>query len=586
MRIPSVAAVVALSLVLAAPLASQDEGTIKLSSSLRGRTYCNAKLKAQGFLLVPSGGGPPIAFRSDLTGAAQVRAPAGDYEVVVPDTMLLVGNCVTWRVPAHIERGSTLKLDLTNANATTLRPHTDTTRGDSAMMVAQIRRWEGALLPVSTGMRIGTGLLVDGAGLVLTSARLTELDSLATVELDPGTRLRAVVVLRDSASGLAVLRMAPEALAGRPVAELTAGVTTAPGTFVTVLYRRPGSSGRAIWTRIEDTSAGTLRLDLPMAFAFDGGIAVAPSGDLIGMVNAVRRAPCATPEPNAAPIGPAIPLLQAARARTASLPAPDTTRLTPWPTDSFSAAMLDSIADASPLDKYDGVEALTAGHFRVRLETPPLLLVNERADDVARNKAVDQWASKARDEDKACYQQLERAPARRTAQNRELAMIELHVDAAVSSSGGMSLYGIIPLEKAFIRMEGDLGGAIIYRNGAPVTPIFGGTDWRSHRLHTPEGEWADSAHIGWYILPATIFAPDDNGAPPTIAVYLPDMRNPDEPSCLTLAPAAVALLWNDFLPVYASRTPPGLRANPKAKPITPRPPAGKACPAAGGRRPF
>ena len=585
-RGPCAALTSCLLLALATPLASQGEGTLKLSSSYRGRTFCNAQLRAQGFLLVPSGGGPPVAFRSDLTGAAQVRAPAGDYEVVVPDTMLIADACVTWRVPVRLESGRTLKLVLTNANATILRPYTDTTTGDLAVMEAILRRWEGALLVVSSGLRFGTGLVVDSAGLILTAARLTALDSVATVQLDPGTRVRARVVLRDTASGLAIVRVAPSLVAGRHVATLGPGAAAVPGAYLAVVVRRASGRSFAVWTPVEDSSAGSFRIDLPGAGTYNGGVAVAASGEIVGMVMRPPRPPCATPQPNAVPIARAIPLLASARALLASLPAPDTTQLMPWPTDSFTAAMLDSIADASPPDKYKGLDALEAGHFRVRLETPPLLLVNERAEDTERRKAIEKWASKAKEEDAACYAQLERPPLRRTARRSELAVIEFHVDAEVTSSGGVKLYVVIPLEKAFIRMEGDLGGAIIFRNGEPVTPIFGGTDWRSHRLHTPQGEWTDSAHIGWFVLPATTFAPDDNGAPPTIAIYLPDLRHPDEPSCLTLELAKVALLWNDFLPVYADRTPPPVRSDPKAKPLTPRPPTGKACPAVGERRPF
>jgi antitoxin (DNA-binding transcriptional repressor) of toxin-antitoxin stability system len=349
-----------------------------------------------------------------------------------------------------------------------------------------------------------------------------------------------------------------------------------------VVFQRPGSAALAVWTPVEDTATGTMRVDLPDAHLASGGLVVTASGEPVALVTAGRYEQCAPPVPNALPITRARPLVDAARARLASLPPPDATPLLPWPADSFTAAMLDSIADVAPLDRYEGLDELKAGHFKVRLTTPPLLLVESRAWNAQRRKNVEKWTKGAKGEEKACWEKVPRPPERERATSAALAAVAIHVNAQLTMTGGEKLYGIT-VAKPFIRMEGDLGGAVIYRNGEPVAPIVGGTDWRTHRLYTPKGQWADSAHIGWYLLPGTVLAPDPNGAPPTIALYLPDLRHPNEPSCLELRPDKVALLWNDFVPAYAKASPPPVRADPKAKPQTPRPAPGQACPVRSNR---
>lgn len=574
----------ALCAVVPAFAAAQDNGTLKVSSSYNHAGYCGMPLRASRLILQPALGGPPVEARTDLAGNAQIKAPVGDYVLVSEDTLLLKSECVTWRVPVHLEKGTT-KLALTNANLTTLRRWTDSTSADSAVANAALTRWAPSLVSVSAGGRTGTGVVVDKGGLILTSDHLAETDNDVIVAPSAKLRVRASVVSRDATAGLAVLLVPASAVADVPPADLGTDPELVPGTFVTVLRKWLDGDPGGLWTPVTGIDGAALVVDLPYAHKANGGILVTSAGEIAAIVSAHPRALCATPVPNAVAVSRARPLLEAARRDVGRVTPPDPTPLPAWPDDWFTPAMLDSIADASPPDKYEGLDELKAGHFRVRLETPPHDVVTERADDAERRKNIEKWASKAKPEQRECWASLKRPPEKRPNRLARTAVIELYVDAAVQSSGGVKLYGI-PVEKPGIHMEGDLGHAIIFRNGEPVAPIVGGTDMRTHRLYTPQGEWADSAHIGWFVLSPLVLAPDPNGAPPTIGLYLPDRRNPSEPSCLELPPAKVALLWNDFLPVYAGREPAPVRADPRVAPVTPRPAQGKACPALRDSRPF
>lgn len=564
--------------------AAQDKGTLKITSSYDWSSYCGVPLRASRLILRPAQGGPPIEARTDLAGKAQLKAPVGDYILVSEDTLVIGGECVTWQVPVRLEK-RTLELTLTNANLTRLRVVTDTSDADTLALQAAHARWGASLVSVSAGGRMGTGVVVDRGGLVLTSDYLAETDNDIIVAIAPSRRVHAHVLRLDANAGLAVLLVPPAAVAELPPAELAAEASVAPGAFVSVLRKWLDADPGGVWTPVNAVDGTAFSVDLPFAYRFDGAAVVTASGEIAAIVSARPRALCSTPVPNAVGVARARPLIEAARGEVARVEPPDTMPRLAWPADWFTPAMLDSIADVAPPDRYDGLDELKAGHFRVRLETPPLDVVTKRADDARRRRNIEKWASTAKPEQQACWARATRPPEKRPNKLARLAVIEVHVDAAVQSSGGLTFY-LIPVEKAGIHIEGDLGRATIFRNGEPVTPILGGTDMRTHRLYTPQGEWADSAHIGWFVLQPTVFEPDPNGAPPTIGIHLPDKRNPTEPSCLELPAAKVALLWNDFLPVFAGRDPTPVRADPKAQPVTPRPAKGMACPAPREVKPF
>jgi hypothetical protein len=287
----------------------------------------------------------------------------------------------------------------------------------------------------------------------------------------------------------------------------------------------------------------------------------------------------------------AVPLLARALEDARRTPMPDTNTLGAWPSEALSTAMLDSIAEAVPPDTYEDLADLRAGRFRVRIESPALDHVMQRSRDTELAKHIEQGSRKAEGEAKKCWERVQRPPTLRAATTSRTAVIEIHVDAAVRYSFGSALGGLFA-DFPGVFIEGDLESGTIFRNGEPLEPIVGGTDVRVHslRLYSEKKKtvtyYADSAHVGYFVLAATAFAPDPDGAPPTIALYLPDARNPDEPSCLELKPRHVAALWNDFVPLYADRTPALVRADPQVKPAMPRPAPGKACPAKREARPF
>jgi hypothetical protein len=75
----------------------------------------------------------------------------------------------------------------------------------------------------------------------------------------------------------------------------------------------------------------------------------------------------------------------------------------------------------------------------------------------------------------------------------------------------------------------------------------------------------DVANYGYYVLPADAFAPDANGAPPSIVVDLADLKNPTLESCRELSREVVATVWNDFVLYHAAVGEPFVAADPKRK---------------------
>src|SRR5258706_10393718 len=109
--------------------------------------------------------------------------------------------------------------------------------------------------------------------------------------------------------------------------------------------------------------------------------------------------------------------------------------------------------------------------------------------------------------------------------------------------------------RAKLEFKGDVQAVHWYRNGEPLLPVVGG---RTPQVAFENNAWVvmnDVAYRGIYVFSPEAFAPDSDGAPPSIVLQIDDLKHYDRFILRELPPELVARVWNDFQPFFASNHP-------------------------------
>lgn len=578
----------ALLLTCIGSAAAQQTGKLTVVTAYPSPGNCDARWNNAQLLLFPKSGGPPRTLDTNAEGTAVAEVAAGDYEVVLPDSIFSRDHCVTWRVPVTVAPGGRATVAFTPENATILGRKMAAPPPEKIHAARPLLESHAASLAyVSVGPHYGTAVLVEPRGLLVTASWIVQHDSLPIVELDDSVRVRGHVVLRDLVRGLAAIRVPAAAVEGRPLMRLDGRAAPDTGRWLPVGGR--AAAGMNVWSaaRVVDTVGGW-RVELPLRGHLAGGLLMLDDGSPVGMVTDAIITQCGPLAPNVAPLRDVADVAELASQRLAALPPLADIRLPPWPAARFTAARLDANADASTVQKYEAARPFQLQHFTVWFATPPLNLVLRRAIDGVERREIDEQARKASGLAKACYDSLKRPPIRRGAEIDQAATFGVHIDHRRDPQQEQRLFKGA-LEPGSRVIAGDLGSVTLYRNGAPVDPLQGGRDADPERFYTKKAEWPnrvywhDSVHIGLFSFAGDVLAPDENGAPPSLVLHVTDLRHPDTPSCGAIDPKALAVLWNDFEGVFPDR--PFVRADPKKKPIRKPPDAEEVCRMAATRGP-
>src|SRR5436190_1960041 len=81
--------------------------------------------------------------------------------------------------------------------------------------------------------------------------------------------------------------------------------------------------------------------------------------------------------------------------------------------------------------------------------------------------------------------------------------------------------------RAKFEYKGDVQAVRWYRNGEPLMPVIGG---RAPQVAFENNQWVvmkDVAYRGLYVFPPEAFAPDSDGAPPSIVFQIDDLKHYD-----------------------------------------------------------
>jgi hypothetical protein len=267
----------------------------------------------------------------------------------------------------------------------------------------------------------------------------------------------------------------------------------------------------------------------------------------------------------------AVEPLSAARSKAATLKPPSAALLFPIPSGRFRTQDLKAFADSAEPARYAAFDSIGVGKFYVSLTTPPIAYVRLKAFEAAVGKDRKKREERAHMDSEARFSEMrefrdwmeyvgdERAP-----------VIALTIEPRVGETTGSIFRRLLvtgAAGKATVRYSADLEGAFIFRNGEPVVPLKGGSTPVKAYVDNQWVDLKDVANYGYYILSADAFAPDANGAPPSIVIELADLKNPTSGSCRELPRELVATVWNDFVLYYGAQGKPFVISDPRNRTV-------------------
>jgi S1-C subfamily serine protease len=578
------------------PAVSNSKATVRGTTSVTVAVAIvgeNASIKPIPLLelkLIPSDGrsAEPVIVRTGLDGTATAAVPVGTYVVSNSAPVVVDGKQYNWTVPLDAAAAGAGRLELTNLNA---RYETAASAPVRARQMAPemevYRQVRSGVFRIESGLSQGSGFLVDSSGFILTNAHVVAGQTSAAAVLDSTHRIALQIVYRDNDADVAVLRAAAAAVRGRPVLPLAASDSTVePGERVFAIGYPLNQEQTLTSGIVSSVRAGAIISDVNINHGNSGG----PMLNLAGEVVAINTFGDFTTQggpgiSGAIVISRAAGPLSEARAMSGQLAAPDSGFLPSMPRDGFRTEDLKAFADSVVLNRprssygflppaFAALDSIGVGAFFLTITTPPVFYVRAKAFELAIAKdrkrreeraGMDAEArfSEMRDfRDWSAYVGDQRAP-----------VVAFTVEPKVGETGG-SMFRRLLLTglngKTTLRYSGDLESAIVFRNGEPVDVLKGGTTPVKQFVDNRWVDLKDVANYGYYVLPAEAFAPEPDGTPPSIVVYLRDLKNPAFPGCRELSREVTATVWNNFSMYYAMSGKDFVPADPKMRSTGPK----------------
>jgi S1-C subfamily serine protease len=188
-----------------------------LTVAILGEHLAVKPVPLQEFRLTPTGGGEAIVVRTSLDGRAVANVPGGQYVLENPTPVTVDGTNYQWRVTVDAV-GGTQNVELTNVNATASTVAASHARmRQMAPEMEVYRTVRAGVFRIESGLSQGSGFLIDTSGLILTNAHVVAGQLTAAAVLDSVTRLPLQIIHRDNDADVAVLRVSPARVRGRPV---------------------------------------------------------------------------------------------------------------------------------------------------------------------------------------------------------------------------------------------------------------------------------------------------------------------------------------------------------------------------------
>jgi len=503
--------------------------------------------------------------QTGLDGHATFTGAAGAYQLRSGKTPSVEGKTYTWSVAFKIAPGKATRIELTNANAQidSAVPMARSPGREIAPEIALYERLKSGVLQVRADLSSGTGFLLDTLdGIVLTNAHVVGNAENISVVLQSGTRVPARVLTKSEQADVAVLRLPAGACVA--CARLRMAHADSAGLFV-LAGERVVAIGFPLHQRSTVTSGIVSAIreraiisDVNINEGNSGGPLVNMQGDVVGIntfgVTSSKGGPGLG---GSILIREAQPALDSALKVLTSRPAPDFVELPMLSTQIYPLALLRASAESASFLDYKKFDDLRFGDFLISTSTTLSKLVSfrENEETVARDRRKREARAGLTEEQRysefgVFHDWMENvgdllAPA-----------VQIDVTPRAGETSGSAwgralsaIAGTMP-DRAKLEFKGDVQAVRWYRNGEPLVPIIGGRTPQVAFENNAWVVWNDVAYRGIYVFAPEAFAPDSDGAPPSIVFRIDDLKHYDRFILRELPADLVARIWNDFKPYY------------------------------------
>jgi hypothetical protein len=219
---------------------------------------------------------------------------------------------------------------------------TSATPSDPSFLASQ---WQETVVALWTPTRHGSGFVVDGQGLIVTSQRVVGAATSVEAQFAPDSRVRAAVLMSDPVRDIAILRVNPSVVTSLRPLPLGCGQPRPPVANGHELYAVGADiTGRKRLMLGDVTGVGPrlLLADLRLVRASEGG-PVFGAGGLIGITTVDDRDPDTRSDARVIRIDQACEVMASAEKKMIDGMPPDATRLPPDPRPVAVSALTEAV---------------------------------------------------------------------------------------------------------------------------------------------------------------------------------------------------------------------------------------------------
>jgi len=146
-----------------------------------------------------------IRVKTTADGSVSVSLTPGDYVVESEKPLIVNGKSYEWSVKLKVESGSTALLELDTEDATITTTDNALRRGRIVDETDLLKVLCDGVVNVQGELAQGTGSIVDGTGLILTSQHVIERSKEVRVQFGAGKKVAAKLIVEDPDLDLAVV---------------------------------------------------------------------------------------------------------------------------------------------------------------------------------------------------------------------------------------------------------------------------------------------------------------------------------------------------------------------------------------------
>jgi S1-C subfamily serine protease len=164
----------------------------------------------------------PQRVVTSIDGKAELHLTPGNYTIESDEPLIFRGKSYEWNQTVDVVAGRDTAVEFTAANAQTSSAAAGATSaelGSAASAATSILMdWQDSVVSIWSPTHLGAGFVIDGRGLIATNQRVIGAATRVEVQLSATDKVAARVLAADATRNVAVLWVAPSAIAAlRPM---------------------------------------------------------------------------------------------------------------------------------------------------------------------------------------------------------------------------------------------------------------------------------------------------------------------------------------------------------------------------------